>query len=128
MPITSELRELLDEIPKRSTTILTSSDRRPWTEDGFGSSFWKAKCDAGVHAAKKLRFHDLRGTAATRFHRAGLSNRAIAEIMGWSEIQVDRMLDRYVKRDEIILDQIERLEEFSAAVKARSAKKNIGNG
>jgi hypothetical protein len=43
----SELRSLLDSIPKRATTVLTSSDKRPWTGDGFtslraGSSTWES--------------------------------------------------------------------------------------
>jgi transposase len=38
----------------------------------------------------------LRGTAATRFYVAGLPERAIAEIMAWSEEQVIRIIRRYV--------------------------------
>src|SRR5262249_37872248 len=69
-------------IPKRSTTILTNSRNRPWTLDGFSSSFNKAKINAGL-TSRDLHFHDLRGTAATRFYVAGLPERVIAEIMGW---------------------------------------------
>ena len=32
---------------ERSTTILTNSQHRPWTLDGFGSSFNKAEIAAG---------------------------------------------------------------------------------
>jgi integrase len=67
--------------PKRSTTILTSSKQRPWTSNGFGSSFNKAKIVAGM-AEADLHFHDLRGTAVTRFYVAGLPERVIAEIVG----------------------------------------------
>jgi integrase len=45
-----------------------------------------------------LHFHDLRGTAATRFYTAGLSVRVIAEIMGWEEDHVERIIRRYVGR------------------------------
>jgi integrase len=45
-----------------------------------------------------LHFHDLRGTAATRFYTAGLSERVIAEIMGWEEAYVARIIRRYVDR------------------------------
>src|SRR4051794_12472626 len=45
-----------------------------------------------------LHFHDLRGTAATRFYTAGLSERAIAEIMGWEEEHVAKIIRRYVGR------------------------------
>jgi len=45
-----------------------------------------------------LHFHDLRGTAATKFYIAGLGVRIIAEILAWSEDQVDRIIRRYVGR------------------------------
>lgn len=38
--------------------------------------------EKGRHGRANLHFHDLRGTAATRFYTAGLSIRVIAEIMG----------------------------------------------
>jgi len=63
-------------------------------------------------AERDLHFHDLRGTAATNFFRAGLLIREIAEIMGWAEDKVERLIDRYVKRDEILRDRIRRLEQF----------------
>jgi integrase len=97
IPLYDELNAVLTSIPKRSTTILTSSKRRPWTADGFGSSFNKAKIDAGMNE-RDLHFHDLRGTAATKFYVAGLSQRVIAEIMGWEEEYVAKIIRRYVGR------------------------------
>jgi integrase len=97
IPVYDALRSVLANIPKRSTTILTNSKARPWTRDGFGSSFNKAKIAAGI-VDRDLHFHDLRGTAATRFYNAGLSNRVIAEIMGWEEDHVERIIRRYVDR------------------------------
>jgi integrase len=95
IPLYDALLVVLAGIPRRSTTILTNSRRRPWTRDGFGSSFNKAKIAAGM---ADLHFHDLRGTAATRFYVAGLSERVIAEIMGWEEEHVARIIRRYVDR------------------------------
>jgi integrase len=97
IPLYEDLRRVLAATPKRSTTILTTSRCRPWTKDGFGSSFNKAKAAAGM-ADADLHFHDLRGTAATRFYIAGLSERVIAEIMGWEEQHVARIIRRYVDR------------------------------
>lgn len=110
IPIVSELHTLLGQLPKRATTVLTSSKKRSWTGDGFGSSWWKTLQDAGL-GDSGLRFHDFRGTAATTFFRAGWTLREIAETLGWSEERVERLIDRYVKRDEIILDRIRRLEQ-----------------
>jgi integrase len=39
IPLYDGLREVLARIPKRSTTVLTSSLGRPWTTSGFGVSF-----------------------------------------------------------------------------------------
>jgi len=97
IPLYDDLRAVLTRIPKRATTVLTSSKRRPWTADGFGSSFNTAKHDAGI-AERDLHFHDLRGTAATKFYIAGLPIRVIAEILAWSEDQVERIIRRYVGR------------------------------
>jgi integrase len=97
IPLYDALRGVMARIPKRSTTILSSARHRPWTRDGFGSSFNKAKIRAGM-VNESLHFHDLRGTAATRFYVAGLSERVIAEIMGWEEAHVARIIRRYVGR------------------------------
>jgi integrase len=78
--------------------VIAGNDRRrPWTANGFGSSFNKAKIDAGL-ADSDLHFHDLRGTAATRFYTAGLSERVIAKVMAWEEEHVARIIRRYVGR------------------------------
>jgi integrase len=97
IPLYDALKDVLSRIPKRSTTVLTNSRNRPWTRDGFGSSFNKAKIKSGL-GQRNLHFHDLRGTAATRFYVAGLSERVIAEIMGWEEEHVARIIRRYVDR------------------------------
>lgn len=97
VPLYDGLKAVLANIPRRSTTILTSSRHRPWTRDGFGSSFNKAKIAADM-ADSNLHFHDLRGTAATKFYVAGLSERVIAEIMAWDEDHVAHIIRRYVDR------------------------------
>lgn len=109
IPVYAELRTLLNRIPKRSTVILTSSNKTPWTANGLGSSFNKAKIDAGMEK-QGLHFHDLRGTAATRFYISGLPERVIAEIMGWEEDHVSKIIRRYVDRKaatEAIIRQID---------------------
>jgi len=109
VPIYADLRAYLDTLPKRATTVLVNTKGRPW-KTGFGSS-WGAACDtAGI---AELHFHDLRGTAATRFYLGGLSIREIAEIMTWSEEYVEALINRYVKKDELLKDRIRRLDENS---------------
>jgi integrase len=44
----------------------------------------------------------LRGTAATRFYAAGLSENVVAEIMGWESEHVSRIIRRYVDRSTVV--------------------------
>lgn len=109
IPLYGALRDVLGRIPKRATTILTSSRRRPWTADGFGSSFNKAKIDADM-SEQDLHFNDLRGTAATKFYIAGFSMREIAETLAWEEESVEKIIRRYVGRAAAIKAMIKKLE------------------
>jgi integrase len=104
IPLYEELRDLLARIPKRSTTILT---KKP---DGFGTAFNRAKIRAGLNE-RGLHFHDLRGTAATKFYVAGLPVRVIAEILAWREDQLDRIIRRYVARGAATKAAIQQLNE-----------------
>jgi integrase len=113
IPLHAGIRQLLAEIPRRATTILTTTAGHSW-KTGFNASFIKAKKTAGVDK----HFHDLRGTAATRFFLAGLQVREIAEIFTWSEDQVDRLISVYVKKDELLRDRIRRIDEAEARTSA----------
>lgn len=109
IPIYAELRALLAEIPKRSTTVLTNTKARSWA-GGFGSSLNKALKRARIDK----HLHDGRGTAATRMYLGGLTIREIAEIFTWSEDAVEEMINTYVKRDELLRDRIRRLDELES--------------
>jgi integrase len=108
IPLYDDLRNVLASIPKRSPTILSNQLFRPWKSNGFGTAFNRAKIRAGMND-RDLHFHDLRGTAATKFYIAGLSIRVIAEILAWSEDQVERIIHRYVGRAAATKEAIRRL-------------------
>lgn len=111
VPLYGKLREALEQIPKRSTLVLTNTKGLPWKAGVNGSSFENARNQA--LGDKDLHFHDLRGTAATRFHAAGLSNKQIAEIMAWDEAHVEKIIRRYVGKKAIyqgIIDTLNRTE------------------
>lgn len=113
IPIYQELRSLLNEIPQRATTILTTQEGHSW-KTGFDASFMRYKNKAGI----QKHFHDLRGTAATRMFLAGLSIREIAEMFTWGEDQVERLINVYVRKSELMLDRIRRIDEFEARTSA----------
>jgi integrase len=97
IPVGAPLKAALDATPRRSTLILTSTDNRPWTSDGFRSSWRKACAAAGVTG---VTFHDLRGTAVTRLALAGCTEAEIASITGHSLRDVGAILDgHYLHRD-----------------------------
>ena len=98
IPLYSALQAVLADIPKHSTTILTNRRGRPWRD--LASAFVDAKAKAGIEG---LHFHDLRGTAATYFYTAGLAERDIAEILGWEEESVHKIIRRYVGRNAAII-------------------------
>lgn len=112
IPCGKPLREILDNLPRRSTVILTSTKhKRPWTSDGFDSSWQKAKEKANI---EDLTFHDLRGTAVTRLALAGCNNSQIASITGHSLRDVDAILDAHYLggRAELAEQAIAKLEDF----------------
>lgn len=123
IPVSADLRSLLEEIPRQdSVTILNSARRRPWTTDGLNSAVqraYRAAKTAAVNATgdpnalsglEDLNWHDLRGTAATNFIRAGLSLPDVAIIMGWEPTRVQEIARRYVTSEEVGLAIAERLQ------------------
>lgn len=115
IPIGGPLKTLLDSMPRISPVILTSmKHKRPWTKDGFNTSWSKAKNKAGC---EDLTFHDLRGTAVTRLAIAGCSTAQIASITGHSLKDVESILDtHYLGGKTTLAEQaIAKLESFEAA-------------
>jgi integrase len=97
VPVGSPLKAALDAAAKKGPVILTSSDDRPWTSDGFRASWRKACAKVGVVG---LTFNDLRGTAVTRLALAGCTEAEIATITGHSLRDVRSVLDaHYLHRD-----------------------------
>lgn len=97
MPAGAPLRALLDATDRRGPLILTNTLGRPWTSDGFRTSWGKACERAGIEG---LTFHDLRGTAVVRLAIAGASVPQIAAVTGHSLKDVEAILDaHYLGRD-----------------------------
>ena len=92
MPAGAPLRALLDATEPRGPLILTNTFGRPWTSDGFRTSWGKACDRAGITG---LTFHDLRGTAVVRLAIAGASVPQIAAVTGHSLKDVETILDAY---------------------------------
>lgn len=97
MPVGMPLRVLLDATERRGPLILTNSYGRPWTSDGFRTSWSKACARASVTG---LTFHDLRGSAVVRLALAEATVPQIATFTGHSLKDVEAILDaHYLGRD-----------------------------
>lgn len=110
-PVGEPLKRVLDEMAqnKKGLLILLNSDDQKWTENGFRSSFGKARDKAGLIG---LRFNDTRGTAVTRLAMTGATPPEIATITGHSLKDVGAILDaHYLSRDpEMAWNAIRKLE------------------
>jgi integrase len=97
IPVGAPLRALLDGMDRRGPLIMTNSLGRPWTSDGFRTSWAKACRRAGI---KGLRFHDLRGTSLVRLALADATVPQIATLSGHALADVEAILDaHYLGRD-----------------------------
>ena len=96
------LKVALDTTKRKSTIILVNADGKPWTADGFRSS-WRKACKAA--SVTGVTFNDLRGTAVTRLALAGCTEAEIATITGHSLSDVRSILDaHYLARDPALGD------------------------
>jgi integrase len=109
IPVGAPLKAMLDATPRQSPIILVNSEGRPWTSDGFRTSFFRARNAAGISG---LTFHDLRGTAVTRLALGGCTEPQIAAITGHALSDVRSILDaHYLHRDPALArEAISRLE------------------
>lgn len=118
IPVGAPLKVALDaaKAARVGPIVLTSTDKRPWTEDGFRSSWRKACTNAGIVG---LTFHDLRGTAVTRLAIAGCTEAEISAITGHSLKDVRSILDaHYLHRDPALAESaVAKLERHKAGTK-----------
>jgi integrase len=100
IPVVGPLKAVLDAAVKAnpdSLVMFNSSRKRPWTEAGFRSSFFKERDRLGL---KGRTFHDLRGTAVTRLAFAGCTVPEISVFTGLSPDDVQQILAKhYLNRD-----------------------------
>jgi integrase len=98
IPVSKRLKALLDSANRISTQILTNAKERPWTSDGFRTSWRKACIKAGL--VDDLHFHDLRGSAVVRLALAAATVPQIATFTGHSLKDIEAILDKhYLGRD-----------------------------
>ncbi len=100
----STLKAALDKLPRDKIRILNNSRGRPWTKDGFKTS-WGKEC--ARLKIEDVTFHDLRGTFITNRRREGSTVEQIASITGHSIKEVSRVLEKhYLATDQQTSDAV----------------------
>ncbi len=137
IPLLNETRELLSRIraqqvarhaelvaraerlgrepPTLPLTVLSNTFGRSWRYSGLETRVGETKAAAKPPIQKHL--HDARGTFATRLRKAGLTAPEIADVLGWDEERVEKLLTVYVDRDTIVKGIAERIQRFEAEAK-----------
>ncbi len=100
----SRLKVMLDALPKDKLRICLNSRKRPWTKDGFKTS-WGKECQR--LKIEGVTFHDLRGTFITERAREGSSVEDIARISGHSTSEIKSTLEKhYLAHDQEASDAV----------------------
>jgi len=85
IPLHKDLCTVLNGIPRRATTILTSTDGTPWTGSGFNSSWRKYR----PPQTRGWVFHGLRKSAVVTLLECGCTDAEVASITGQSRQMVE---------------------------------------
>jgi integrase len=89
IPLHRDLRSVIETIPRKALTILTSAEGRPWGADGNGfQTTWHKHKPAAVRE-RGLVFHGLRKSAVVTLLEAGCTDAEVAAITGQSRAMVE---------------------------------------
>jgi integrase len=93
VPVAPALKAELDAERLDLGPMCRSSEGRPWTANGFRSSWQKAAKVAGVHG--QVTFNDFRGTAVTRLFASGAPKKDIGIFTGHRDAEINDILERH---------------------------------
>ena len=100
--VSPELKQMLDNMPRKAITILTNEHGLPWGS-GFGGQFHKWRNKLNI---KTVAYTDLRGTFVTLAKSKGYSVQEICQASGHSEKEAERILtDHYFAAD--LIDNVQ---------------------
>lgn len=122
VPITPATREVLESLRARremmtaggkvpSAFVFLGETGLPFKENSVTQAWGRACADLSIDK----HFHDLRGTAITRFVKAGLRDDQIADIVGWERNRVEDIRKAYVDADAISIHIANQLEQRRSA-------------
>ena len=97
IPCSAKLKAHLDAMTKVSETIVATPSGGRWDRRRFSGEF-RELCEKTEILGR--HFHDLRGTAITRYAELGMTAEMISAITGHSIKTVVQILERYMSRTE----------------------------
>jgi len=95
--VSARLKGLLSPLPKDALRIALNSRGRPWTTDGFKTSWGKLCTKLGIEG---VTYHDLRGTFISERSKEGSSVEDIAKISGHTVTEVKSVLEKHYLADD----------------------------
>jgi integrase len=106
--------------PHAATTLLVSSTGRPWTLNGFRSSFFRliGKLEEKGQVGPDLTCHGLRHFRATRLREAGFDKQTIADFLG----QETTGMAGYYSRDADLKEKMRKVVEYIDHENEQSSK------
>ena len=126
VPVNSYLKKMLLELKLRnqakSDHVFLGDDDKPVKDikTAFKNACRRARIPHGRKADNGITFHDLKHTAATRMHEAGVDIVTIGDVLGNSSIQMLR--NRYLHPDNSKREAVEKLASFE-----KSCSNNCSN-
>ena len=87
IPMHRDLKAVLQDVPKRSLTVLSNTRMHPWTQDGFQTS-WGKEIER-MEPLRGLVFHGLRKSAVVFLLEAGCTGAEVSAITGQSMQMVE---------------------------------------
>ncbi len=100
IPMHRDLKSVLQDVPKRSLTILSNTRMKPWTVDGFRTSWGKELDRPVMQPLMGLVFHGLRKSAVVFLLEAGCTDAEVSAITGQSRQMVEHYA-RQVNQDKL---------------------------
>ena len=122
IPLTAATRKVLQSLREARLSVIAEGrvpsafvfigdGGLPFKENSVTQAWGRACTELGIDK----HFHDLRGTAITRFVKAGLKDGDIADIVGWARHRVENIRKSYVDADAISIHLANQLERREAA-------------
>jgi integrase len=112
VPVVPVLKALLDTQRLDIGPICRSIEGKPWTANGFRSSWQKAAKAANVH--RQVTFNDFRGTAVTRLFASGVLKKDIGIFTGHRDAEINDILERHYLHREQRVEGLAAIEKLQA--------------